>query len=250
MRSMTFQKTALVIGGSGGIGSAVVPRLLRDGFFVCATYAHSGGRGEAVRRKGEGKAVAWYQMDLLQEGATGQAMEGIRATHSCIDLVVFGPTLPTVHKPFFECNWADFEAHLYVQLRGMVEIIENLKEQICAKHPIKCIVILTDACIGKPPTHMSPYVVAKYALMGFTKTLAVELGRYHCAANMISPGMVKTDLLSDFPAKAVEFAAAKNPAGAIAKPEDVARIVSFLASDAAAHLNGMNFDLNGKEVTL
>lgn len=245
---MITQKTALVVGGSGGIGRAICKRLIEDGFFVCATYARSGGRAEAFRHELKGKSIAWYQMDLLKGGAVNRLMGEILAVHPRIDLLIFGPTLPAIHKALLECSWGDFEAHLHVQLRGMVEIIKNLKEQIRDKQPIKYIVILTEACIGKPPSHMSPYVTAKYALMGFTKTVAAELMRYGCTANMISPGMVATDLLSDFPAKAVELAAAKNPSGTIAKPEDVARIVSFLASDAAKNFNGMNFNLNGDAI--
>ena len=163
-------------------------------------------------------------------------------------MLVYGPTLPYIHKKLIECTWADFEAQLQVQLRGMVEIIEQCKGQIVAKHPLRCVIILTAACVGTPPSHMSPYVTAKYALMGFAKTMSVELGRYGCTVNMISPGMVETGLLADFPAKAVEFAAAQNPSGKIGKPEDVAHIVSFLCSDAATHLNGVNLNLDGKEI--
>lgn len=247
---MTAQKIALVVGGSGGIGGAICKRLIEDGFFVCATYAHSGGKGELHRAEYDGKAVAWYQMDLLQDGAVDRTMGEIRAAHPRIDVVVFCPTLPIPHKSLLDCEWSDFEAHAKVQLKGMVGIVRNLSDQIRAKHRTKFVVLLTEYCIGKPPGGLAPYVVAKYGLMGFAKMMAVELARYNATVNMVSPGMVDTELLKTVPPKLIEMVAMQNPMNRIAKAEDVAEVVAFLSSDGADYLNGVNMTVNGGGVIL
>lgn len=245
---MTAKKTALIIGGSGGIGSAIVQRLLADSFVVCATYVHNGERLASLRRVSKDKPVSFYCIDLLNENAAESAIEQLIIEHSTIDVVVFAPTLPTPHTPLLTSSWPDFAAHLNVQLRGMWQIVQGLKPQFTKGHPIKFIVILTEYCIGKPPGGLSPYLSAKYALMGFAKMMAVELTRYGCTTNMILPGMVATDLIKTVPPKLVEMAAAQNPLKRITSPEDVAGVVSFLASDWSGYLNGAQVPVNGGSI--
>jgi len=247
---MTTQKIALVIGGSGGIGSAVVRRLLANGFFVCATYAHNGQKVETLRRKFEGKPVTFYQMDLLDENETKSTMEQIVKDHPRIDVVVFAPSPPLTPIHLLEADWDEFETHHRVQVRGMWQVVNSLKIQIKAGNGIKFIVLLTEACVGKPPSRLASYVTAKYGLLGFAKVMAVELAPYHCTVNCVSPGMVETNLIQSFPSKMVEMTAAQNPLKRIATPEDVAGVVSFLASDEAGYLNGVNVTVNGGEIML
>lgn len=239
------KKVAFIIGGSGGIGSAIVKHLLDDNFFVCATYSHAHERVELLRQELKGKSVEFYQMDLLRDGSIDRAMEKILKIHLHVDLVVFCPTLSTIYRSLFDCEWSDFEAHMIVQLKGMVSIMRHLREQIRVKYKTKFIIILTEACTGKPPSHMSPYVTAKYALMGFAKTMVAEFSSYNCTVNTVSPGMVQTELLLSSPSKLVEMAAHNNPLKRIATPDDVARVVSFLVSDRSDYLNGTNILVNG-----
>ena len=75
-----------------------------------------------------------------------------------------------------------------------------------------------------PPASLSDYITAKYGLMGLCKSLAVELAKYNCTINMISPGMTKTDLLSNLPPKLIEMTALQNPLKRIASVKDVANV--------------------------
>lgn len=246
---MTAKKTALVIGGSGGIGSTIVERLLHDGFIVCATYAHDGEHRESLRSLRD-KSVPLYRMDLLDESGTCSAMRQIVKEHSRVDVVVFAPTLPTPHTPLLQSEWSDFASHFAVQVRGMWQIVRELEHQIKTGSKMKFIIIITEACIGKPPGGLAPYVTAKYGLMGFAKMMAVEFGRYNCTVNMISPGMVATNLLKNVPPKLIEMAAIQNPLRRIAKAEDVAEVVSFLSSDKSHYLNGIHITVNGGGVMM
>lgn len=236
------QKTALVIGGSGGIGRAVVRRFLKEGMQVAATYRSDEKLAE-LQQEFKESSVAWYKLDFLDDSIS--IFGEIRKAFPLIDVVVFGPTLPTPHTPLLEVTRESIEAHMSVQLHGMHAVVQSLKGQLQEKHPVKFIVILTEYCFGKPPGGLAPYVSAKYALMGFAKTMAEELARYGSTVNMISPGIVQTELLSSVPPKLIEMAAAQNPLKRIATPDDVANVAAFLASDQSSYLNGAHITVNG-----
>lgn len=245
---MNNQKTALIIGGSGGIGMAITGQLLKDGLAVCGTYCKNDDKVKNLRQELMGQPVFFYKLDLLDETAIQTVMREIVAEHNKIDVVVFAPTLSILHKPILDCAWEYFESNLQVQVRGMWCVVQHLKEQIKAKYKTKFIVILTEYCLGKPPGRLSPYVTAKYGLMGFAKTMAVELSQYNCTTNMISPGMVETELIKDAPPKLIEIISQQNPLKRIAYPNDVASVAAFLISDEADYLNGVNVPINGGNI--
>lgn len=239
---MTNKKIALVIGGSGGIGRAIVRRFLKEGMQVAATYRSYEKLAE-LQQEFKESSVAWYKLDFLDDSIS--IFGEIRKAFPLIDVVVFGPTLPTPHTPLIKVPWQDIEAHLKVQLHGMYTVVAHFKNQLQEKYPARFIVLLTEYCLGKPPSGLAPYVAAKYALMGFAKAMAVELARYGSTVNMVSPGMVRTGLLLGVPPKLIEMNAAQNPLKRIATPDDVANVVSFLISDQSNYLNGAHITVNG-----
>ena len=236
------KKTALVIGGSGGIGRAIVRRFLKEGMQVAATYRSDEKLAE-LQQEFKESSVAWYKLDFFDDSIS--IFGEIRNAFPLIDVVIFGPTLPTPHTSLIEVVREDIEAHLTVQLYGMHTVVAHFKNQLQEKYPVRFIVLLTEYCLGKPPSGLAPYVAAKYALMGFAKTMAVELTRYGSTVNMISPGMVQTELLSTVPPKLIEIQAQQNPLKRIATPDDVANVAAFLASDQSKYLNGVHITVNG-----
>jgi 3-oxoacyl-[acyl-carrier protein] reductase len=141
--------------------------------------------------------------------------------------------------------WEDIQKHIDTQVKGFFFIIQSLKPLIKSKHKIKFIIILTEYCTGKPPSGLSHYITAKYSLMGFGKSMAVELAKYNSTVNMISPGMVTTNLIKGLPPKLIEMTAETNPLKRIANPQDVSNTVLFLCSDGSDYLNGVNILVNG-----
>jgi len=97
---------------------------------------------------------------------------------------------------------------------------------------------------------LSHYVTSKYALMGFMKSMCSELTANNCTFNMVSPGMVDTPLLDHLHPKIREVNAFKNPMKRIARPSDVAEVISFLVSEKAEYLNGVNIPINGGNVLI
>lgn len=238
------KKIALVFGGSGGIGSKIVKTLASNGIQVCSLYHTNKGNADNI------KNVSFYNADLLDSKSLNNAFNNVIKEHNLIDIVIFSVTLPITNKSILEMGWKDFEQHIDIQIKGLFNIIQNLKDQINSGHKTKFIIILTEYCVGKPPTGLSDYITAKYGLMGFAKAAAIELAKYNCTFNMVSPGMVQTDLIKNVPTKLVEIATKTNPLKKIASAEDVANVVLFLASDKSDYLNGVNIMVNGGGVLL
>jgi 3-oxoacyl-[acyl-carrier protein] reductase len=101
-----------------------------------------------------------------------------------------------------------------------------------------------------PPVELLAYVTAKTALSGFTKSLAVEYAPFGITVNMISPGMTDTELIADIPEKSRLMTAAKTPLRRLAKPNDIAGAVCYLASEGASFITGETIRINGGQAML
>ncbi len=242
------KKCAVVVGGSGGIGSETVRMLSAKGFIVCFTYHQNERRAEELQRMSPD--VAGYKMDLTVAHSVKSTFVQILKDHPIIDVVVFSVTPPITNRNILKTEWRDHEEHLQLQSRGLFWVMQGLNERITLKIKLKFIVIGTEYCIGKPPAGLSHYVQAKYSLLGLAKSMAVDLAKYNCTVNVISPGMVATPLIDQLPPKLVEITAEGNPLKRIALPADVAQVVVFLAGDVSDYLNGANLTVNGGSTML
>lgn len=245
-----MEKIALVIGGTGGIGSEIVRTFIKNGMKVCATYNKNKDMAEKMVYESKEDNLSVYQMDLTNEISVTEALKKITQKHNRIDVVVFSATHQTKNKQLLSMEWEDFQRHIDAQSRGLFYVTKNLINQIKEKRRTKFIVILTEYCFGKPPAGLSDYVTAKYSLIGLAKSMAAELAQYGCTVNMVSPGMTETNLIAGLPPKLIEITAQSNPLKRIAKPRDVANAVLFLASDGSDYINGVNIMVNGGGIML
>ena len=243
-------KLALIIGGSGGIGIETAKVLSNNGIKVCLTYLRSEDNARQKLKENKIDILGFYKIDVKDEKNTNELITSILSEYGKIDIVVYCVSGPLIYKKVQDLSWKEFQEHIDVQVKGFFSLIKALWTQIQARQKTKFIVILSDSCIGKPPAMLSHYVAAKYGLMGLVKSLASELAGYNCTFNMVSPGMVKTGLLSDVPHKLIEMTASANPMKKIAEPSDVASVINFLASESSDYLNGVNILVNGGSIFL
>lgn len=230
-----MNKVACII-GSGGIGKTVAQKMTKEGWRVYATY---------YDKKPKIPGINILQADVTSIDSVAKAVSQIILTEKKVDAVVFSVSAPIENKPLISLQWDDYSKHMDVQMKGLFNVVDALKKQVKQKNKIKFIILLTEYCLGKPPASLSHYITAKYALMGMAKSMAVELAKYNCTVNMVSPGMTSTDLIANLPQKLIEITAAANPLKRIATPEDVANVVVFLATDEANYINGANILVNG-----
>jgi len=236
------KKVALVIGGNGGIGSASVVQLLRDGFKVYATFFNNRSHLDKIINSNELHLV---HCDVTSEHAIQDVVSLILGKENSVDVVVFTVTAPLKNARALDLEWSEFDLNINLQIKPLLYVVHALEDQIRSGFTIKFIVVLTEYCIANPPKGLSHYVTAKYAAMGFSKTLAMELSEYKCTVNMISPGMVETSLLNSLPPKLIEITAYSNPLKRNAMPDDIAGAISFLASEKSDFINGANIVING-----
>jgi 3-oxoacyl-[acyl-carrier protein] reductase len=150
-----------------------------------------------------------------------------------------------VAKPFLECRWTDFEPYLDVYLRATTQLVQLAAPAMQARRFGRVINVLSSHAFGAPPPRLAPYVAAKSALAGLSRSLAVELGPFGITVNMIAPSVVITEQTGAMSDRARQLAASQVPVRRLAAVDDVAAAASFLASDRAGFVNGAILPLTG-----
>lgn len=237
-------KTALITGGGTGIGRATAELLAAAGCRVLI-----GGRREEPLRSvadSSGGMIAWERMDVAQAADRARALEAARSTFGRLDILINNAAASVT---------ADFDAQDPEQIREQVEV--NLVAPMLLVHealPLLrrggSIVNVTSAGAryqGMPPAGMAPYAASKAGLNQLTRVLATELGPRNIRVNAVAPGLTDTEIAAEAVSNEVHAAALVQitPLGRVGQPVDVARVIVFLASDAAAWVTGQVVDASG-----
>ena len=237
-------KTALITGGGTGIGRATAELLAAAGCRVLI-----GGRREEPLRSvadSSGGMIAWERMDVTEAADRSRMLAAARSAFGRLDMLINNAAASVT---------ADFVAQNAEQIRRQIEV--NLVAPILLVHealplfPVGgSIVNVTSAGAryqGMPPAGMSAYAPSKAGLNQFTRVLATELGPRGIRVNAVAPGLTDTEIA----AEAVKNEAlvpelvAITPLGRVGQPIDVARVILFLVSDAAAWVTGQVVDASG-----
>lgn len=197
-----------------------------------------------LERYKDSSMVSVHQVDLLDSDKIGQTMKSI-VESAPVDIFVHAVTLPIKNQNVVDMQWKEYQSHIDIQTRSFFQIVRSLIPSMTVKKRGKIISILTSATVGRPPSNMSDYIVAKYSLLGLSKSMAAELGHLGITVNCISPSMTNTPLIEKFPIKLKEIAASQAPLGRLAEPSDISSLVMFLCSNNADYISGENFLVAG-----
>ena len=245
-------QVALVTGGSRGIGAATAKMLAANGFSVIVNYLQNQKAGEAVvadiEKKG-GRALT-IQADVRDLTSVQMLVEKAYQSYGSIDLLVNGAIGDLPSKSFAEVSWDEIQTLINVQLKGTYNCCHEVLPHMEKEGGGSIINIISTYALAIPPKKMLPYVTVKTALMGFSKSLAVEYAPKGIRINMISPSPTDTDLLRDIPPRVKQVMAAQNPMKRLAQPDDCARTILFLASEASDFISGANIIVSGGQVML
>ncbi|MEI6638639.1 MAG: SDR family oxidoreductase [Chlorobium sp.] len=245
------KKIALVIGATGGIGQAVCKQLANDGFDIAIHYHQN--KQAALKIQASvmhlGISSMTCSADIVDTQQASSMVEQVLRKFGGLTLLVncATPKIPIIN--FSSLLWEDIQVHIDMNIRGMLNLAKKIVPIFEAQKSGK-IIAFTSQAIETPSVGWLHYITAKAALQGFSRALAVELAPKGITVNMISPGMTETELISDIPEKNRLMVAAKAPLRRLAKPEDIAGTVSFLASSRADYITGETIRVNGGQVML
>lgn len=235
-------KTALVTGGSRGIGAAVCRRLAEDGFRVVAHFNRSREKAEALVRELTEK-TGLPHLALPAELAERAQVEELFRLARPVDVLVNNAGIAQ-QKLFTDITEDDWRRMFAVDVDGVFRCCQcALPHMIHEKSG--CIINIASIWGEIGASCEVHYSAAKAAVIGLTKALAKELGPSHIRVNCVSPGVIDTEMNAMFDKETMRDLCESTPLGRIGSPEDIAAAVSFLASDAASFITGQTLSVNG-----
>ena len=240
-------KVAVITGASRGIGAEVARVFAKNNAKVVVNYNKSEKQAvnlvEELKKMGnenKGCAIA-VKADVSRKEEAELFIDSAIKSFGKIDILVNNACSAVERVAFAKSSWENFQEKMDIVLKGAYN---------CTKAALKSmekgaiVNVVSTYTLGTPPPKISPYVTAKYGLLGFTRALAAELGP-KIRVNAVSPGMTQTELIAHLPEKLKEIVAEQTPMKRLAMPRDIAEAVLFLASDRAEHITGINLPVNG-----
>jgi 3-oxoacyl-[acyl-carrier protein] reductase len=245
------KKTALIIGGTGGIGSAVCIQLAKDGFDVAIHYFKNKTKADKLKTQLEkvGRKAVVVSGDVVSLSDVQEIKDKSLRAIGHITVIVNCSTIPVPSIKFSDLEWEDMQSHYDANIKGSFNLLKAFVQD-WEKDQFGKFIALTTLATEKPNAEWLPYITSKTALNGFVKALAFELAPKGIRINLVSPGLVDTPLIADIPEKTRLLSAAQTPLRTLATPEDVAGAVSFLASDKSNYLTGETIRVNGGQFML
>lgn len=238
-------KTAIVTGGSRGIGRAVSLLLAREGANVAIVYAGNTAAAEETKQQAEalGAAAAVFQCDVADEQAVTDMVKAVKTQFGSVDILVNNAGI-TRDGLLMRMKEADWQAVLDTNLTGVYHCTKAVSK-LMMKQRQGAVINLSSVVGETGNAGQANYAAAKAGIIGFTKAVAKELASRNIRVNAVAPGYVETDMTAGLPDSAKEDMLRSIPLGRPATADDVAQAVLFLASDQAKYITGQVLNVDG-----
>jgi len=238
-------RVAVVTGGTRGIGHAISVALKDAGYTVAANY---GGNDQAAQDFQAETGIPVYKWDVGDYSACESGLKQVETDLGPVDVVAnnAGITRDAMFHKMTPEMWNDV---VRVNLNSMFNmchpVIGGMRERGFGR-----IVNISSINGQKGQMGQTNYSAAKAGIIGFTKALAQETARKGITVNTVAPGYIDTDMVANVPEDALKQIVAQIPVGRLGKPEEIARCVTFLASDEAGFITGSTITANGGQYIL
>ncbi|MBP0624440.1 acetoacetyl-CoA reductase [Cupriavidus consociatus] len=243
---MNQQRVVLITGGMGGLGETISTKMAEAGYRVAVTYSPGNkNHGEWVQQmKARGHDILAVPCDVADIDSCVQAVAAVAEQAGPIDILInnAGITRDMTFKKMDKVNWD-------AVLRTNLDSLFNMSKQVAdgmVERGWGRIVNVSSVNGSKGAFGQTNYSAAKAGVHGFTKALALEVARKGVTVNTISPGYIGTKMVTAIPDEILNTKILPQiPVGRLGKPEEVAGLIIYLASDEAAFVTGANIAING-----
>lgn len=240
-----MKKVALITGSSRGIGRAETIALARDGYAVCVNCVEREDKAQELvdMLHSEGFEAMWYKADVADADAVKQMVADVEKTLGAVTLLVNNAGI--AKQCLLQDMTEDYWKRIFdVNLNGAFNTIQAVLPHMLHEHS-GCI-INTSSIWGQHGASCEvAYSATKHAIIGLTRSLAQELAPTNIRVNCVAPGVIDTDMVQVLGTETLDALAEDTPIGRLGRPEDIAAVVSFLASDAASFITGQVITSDG-----
>ena len=237
----TFDNQVIVItGAASGIGKAAAQLIASRGATVISLDLNKDGLAGSTES---------YQLDVSDQVAVFKVIADIQNKHKRIDALINCAGYPGPTTEFVEdIKWADYEKVMAVNLYGAIwltqAVLPIMKSQKYGR------IVQVASIAGKEGNpKMAPYNTSKSGLIGFVKGVAKEVATLGITVNALAPAVIKTPINENTSDEMLKYMVAKIPAGRLGEADEVAEIISFMASRACSFTTGFTFDISGGRAT-
>ena len=248
-------RTALVTGGSRGVGRAVALRLARDGADVAVNYRRDAAAADEVVEQivAAGGRAAAYCASIDDEAAVADMVVAIRSDLGPVDLVVSNAGSASRGQEVASTSYADYlqlmRVHAFGPIGLIQQVLPDMRKAAAGEVGRGDIVMISSNTTLSAPPNSAPYTMAKAAMEMCVRTLAREERRHGIHANIVAPGLIATDmgkrLVSASRGTDIGDLDADSPFGRVCRPEDVAGTVAFLVSPDSGYVTGQHLVVDG-----
>lgn len=238
-------KTAVVTGGSRGIGKAIAMQLSEDGYNLVINYNSNKDRALEVKKSVEknGVKAKVYQCDVSDLTQVKKMYKEIKNTFDSIDVLVNNAGI-TKDNLIIRMREDDFDDVIRINLKGTFNCSKIFGRHMLKQKSGRIINISSVVGIMGNPGQ-SNYSASKAGVIGITKSLAKEFASRNINVNAVAPGFIESDMTDQLDESVVEKYKENIPLGKLGQPEDVANVVSFLCSPKSNYITGQVINIDG-----
>ena len=242
-------KTAIITGGSRGIGKGIALVFAQHGANVAFTYSSSVESANSLEKElsNYGVKVKSYQSNAADYKESQDLVENVLEDFGSIDVLVNNAGI-TKDNLLMRMGEEDFDKVIEVNLKSVFNMTKAVQRTMLKQR--KGSIINMSSVVGvKGNAGQSNYAASKAGIIGFSKSIAIELGSRNIRSNVIAPGFIETEMTAKLDEKTVDVWRNAIPLKRGGAPEDIANACVFLASDLSAYITGQTLNVDGGMLT-